>query len=697
MGIVANLLGLVGTIFNWVIVITVFQYATYFGNSQGMLVAWGILRDLGNIILLFGFIFMGICTILDIQSYSAKKALPALLIFAVLLNFSLFAAEVVVDGTNLLSASLFQQAGQSLLGSASCGSSATLANDASCAQVGIAGAIIQESAASSLLGSTNIPTDPTKQLLTYSATILFMGIVLIVLLAASVMFFTRAVMLTILLIISPIGFAGMAIPPLQGMASEWWRRLISNAVFAPVFLLLVFVSLKVMGSVQTALVGSSGGNLANALSQPSVSIGNILILYGLVIGFMIAALMFARSSGVAGAQFATKFAQRTVLAPVNGARRLMGAGASNVGGFAYRSTVGAAAAGTARRYNSLIGNLRARGGVIGDVAKVTDYTFGGNIENALHKAQSAKIGSSRSYDEQKKFEAGRDAETSHANEIGRLRGGLSAGLRTANGDVAGNDQIQRAIQGLPQNDLENVLKTLKEDQLARVAMLMSSDKLDKALDSKELNASIKEQLVHGRFAAVDDAVKKFRNGTGNFDEVKAAARKLSNKEIKMLAVNNADLYGSLAGITNDASKATGTGESVWSNDQINDINKNEALTTSQRKLAFDTKRVEQLKNEIGKPGGGNSTTKTNLVQSMAPKDLADAPQSLLRDGAVIDALNIPQLSAIMAKDELDTTERTNIMVRIAGRGPGNAQYEAVKKYINGNAIAASWWQNPVFI
>ena len=64
LGLAGFLLGLVGSLFNWIVVITVFQFGSYFGNSTGLLTAWGILRDMGNIMLLFGFILMGVMIIL---------------------------------------------------------------------------------------------------------------------------------------------------------------------------------------------------------------------------------------------------------------------------------------------------------------------------------------------------------------------------------------------------------------------------------------------------------------------------------------------------------------------------------------------------------------------------------------------------------------------------------------------------------
>jgi hypothetical protein len=107
--ITSLLLGLAGVIFNWAVLVVVFEFSKYFGNSPGMTLAWGILRDFANIGLLFGFVFMGIATILDLHKYPWKQALPKLVIYAVLLNFSLFATEAIIDATNVVSATLYKQ------------------------------------------------------------------------------------------------------------------------------------------------------------------------------------------------------------------------------------------------------------------------------------------------------------------------------------------------------------------------------------------------------------------------------------------------------------------------------------------------------------------------------------------------------------------------------------------------------------
>jgi hypothetical protein len=139
------LLGIAGTLFNWLILKTVFQFSQLIGNSPGLLIAWGILRDMGNLVLLFGFIFIGLATILDLHTYTARKTLPKLIIFAVLMNFSLFTAEAVIDTSNALSATIANQASTNNCaseGTATAGSGEV--SQAECAvRYGIAGHIIQ--------------------------------------------------------------------------------------------------------------------------------------------------------------------------------------------------------------------------------------------------------------------------------------------------------------------------------------------------------------------------------------------------------------------------------------------------------------------------------------------------------------------------------------------------------------------------
>lgn len=338
--VAAGILGLANYLLGWSTYITVFQFGNLVGNSDGLLAAWGVMRDVANIVLLFGFIFLGVSTILNLPSseYTAKKAIPSLIIFALLLNFSLFAVEAVIDVSNAFATSIYEQATG---GSGVC-ESTTGTVDCTFTQ-GIGGQVM------TLTGMTKIFdfTDGEKTfgkggattVVVYAGLIIFAVITTLVLAAAAIMLIIRAVVLAFLMVTAPIGFAGMAIPPLHEMAQRWWKELLSQAFFAPIYFLLALVSLKIMSGVITALTPSSsvattstGQNLLaaaatasnSAASASTVTVADqnlaavftssvsgghasnitIVMTFALIIGFMVAALMFAKSSSAHGTSIA---------------------------------------------------------------------------------------------------------------------------------------------------------------------------------------------------------------------------------------------------------------------------------------------------------------------------------------------------------------------------------------------------------
>lgn len=330
------LLWISGLLFNWVIIRTVFEFGQYFGNSAGLLLAWSIMRDIGNIVLLFGFIFMGIATILNTHSmdeYSAKKALPRLIIFAILLNFSLFASQAVIDVSNAFGSTFAIQAGVNCQES-----SQTTGGENNCANQGISGRILTVTGMASPFTTDfikqqaeGIGDDAPRQIVMYIGSALFVTITAVVLAAGAIMLAIRAVTLIFLMITSPVGFAGMAVPQFQGLARKWWDALISQAFFAPVYILLILMSVKVAGEL------SNGQSLVTALASGNSDKMQMVLVFMIAIGLMVASLMVAKKIGAMGANFATSTAGGAVLGTY---------------GFIGRRTIGAASNAAASRITS---------------------------------------------------------------------------------------------------------------------------------------------------------------------------------------------------------------------------------------------------------------------------------------------------------------------------------------------------------
>lgn len=328
LGFANFMLGIAGVLLNWVVVKTVFQFSTLVGNSEGLLTAWGILRDIGNLVLLFGFVLMGIGTILDTNKLPDKKAIPMLILFAILLNFSIFAAEAVIDTSNVLTSVLYSQANTDPCTTETC----TINN-------GIAGHIMQSTGLSGIYGLK--PADAgegTKKFVVLIGLSLFSLIGTVVLFATALMLAFRAIVLTGLIILSPIGFAGMAIKPLEKMARRWWHTLIHQAFFAPILFLLLFVTLKVTEGFSSV---SNNNSLAQALTGAGTSNMGIIMVFVLISGGLIASLMAAKQFGAMGADYAVKTAGNIV-----------GGAAFGTGAFIGRRTIGAGSAALGRTIRS---------------------------------------------------------------------------------------------------------------------------------------------------------------------------------------------------------------------------------------------------------------------------------------------------------------------------------------------------------
>ncbi len=309
LAIAGTVVGLAGGLFNLSLEVLVFQFATYFGNSAGMLLGWSMLRDVGNILLVFGFVSIGVETILNVGHYSVGKTLPRLVIFAVLLNFSLFVTEAIIDTTNAVAVAVHQQA-----------YAKECANQPSGCFVekGIAAQVLAVSGIGSLpdawsragevfsIGSG----DKLQRIIAYVLSTIFMVTTAAVLFFGAFLILSRAITLAFLMITSPIGFAGMAIPALNKVAKDWWKALINNALFAPAFVLLMFVSLQVASGVRYSLAGGKEvPSIVDALvvSVQTLDFGGLLVFL-LVIGFMFGALLAAKQFGVMGAETMTKMA-----------------------------------------------------------------------------------------------------------------------------------------------------------------------------------------------------------------------------------------------------------------------------------------------------------------------------------------------------------------------------------------------------
>lgn len=543
------ILGLAGTVFNWVVIRTVFQFGTYFGTNEGMLIAWGVMRDIANIGLLFGFIFMGVLLILNVDGgghghgggVSAKKAIPRLIIFAVLLNFSLFASQAVIDVANAFSSSFATLAGESCTTRTSTGtaSDADQTNE-ECSNVGISGQILKAAGLTSIWDSENRDIDTAmKNLLdrpySYAVSLMLLSVFVLVtamvLLAGSIMLIIRVVILSLLMVTSPIGFAGMAIPKLQGIASMWWSKLMSQAFFAPVYLLLIFISIKL-----TEGLSSGEATLANALiaNQGTSVAGNmqVVMVFMVVIGFMIASLIAATKMGAMGAKFATQsvagatvgfagFAGRRTLGAASGnvAKRIASSNYARSNGFGSRFAYNIANKGATASYSARTGINNITKGAGLDIGSA-----GKNVSHGIHGIEEAEVKKRKEFAEKTLAQtpAEQAAEKRLKDEKDRIKLYKEAAKEELD---RGNEPEESALKAQKEKHTEAAAARLKDVNTKKqaVAKLEADGIWGNELDEqKKALAALEEE--HGQASEIEAAdiasrQKRMSDRGARFDKI----------------------------------------------------------------------------------------------------------------------------------------------------------------------------------
>ncbi|HQU07746.1 MAG: hypothetical protein B7X04_02660 [Parcubacteria group bacterium 21-54-25] len=297
----------------------IYYTVTNAGNSINSLgpiqTAWEVFRDLGNIILVFGFIAIGIATILDNASYGAKKALPKLLIVALMLNFSLFAAEFIVDTGNMFATQFYTQINGGPLPTTNASFLSQVSNEP------ISNILMDRLQLTTIYNINNpgsgAASAATKNPQQHWFITFMLGIVLFIVTAfvlgtIALMLITRFVILVFLLIVSPFGFIGLAgIPLISTYSKKWWSELTDQVLLAPVLMLLLLVALKLVQSA-TFLQGASATYASATSGNNLQAITTLLVGFTIIIGLMIAALIIAKSLSGKAAAFATKTQGRMI-------------------------------------------------------------------------------------------------------------------------------------------------------------------------------------------------------------------------------------------------------------------------------------------------------------------------------------------------------------------------------------------------
>jgi len=280
-------LWLVGQFFDKSVEYSVTSFSTL-ANSDSIKIGWKTLRDVANLFFIFILLYAAIGMILQLPSVNGRRILVSVIIVALLINFSAFFTRIVIDASNVAATQFYNAVSKSETARIGVGEG----------QLEISG--IAATFMNALPIHSVLATAPGRGIinaigLSFGAVIMML-VAIFIFLAAAILFVVRTVTLLFLIILSPFAFLMYAFPNQQGLYNKWWDTLLKQAFFAPLYLLMVWVTIKFL----------KGGALEQILAQEGSSPVLITLNFLIAIGFMFGALIIAKSLGAKGASAAMK-------------------------------------------------------------------------------------------------------------------------------------------------------------------------------------------------------------------------------------------------------------------------------------------------------------------------------------------------------------------------------------------------------
>jgi hypothetical protein len=254
MSLLVLLSGVLGTIMMWITNATLSIPVIPNHGVDIVTVGWTFTRDLVNMFFILIAVFIGLATVLRVQSYEVKKTLPTLIIIVLLVNFSGVLVGVLVDFSNLVT-NFFLTGIES--------------NDfnQSFQVIGAKG----QNLGDQLVGLvTNLGGSPANYisalitpLMSIWVIIIFYFVLILALLVIVLVFFMRTVYLWIIVILAPIAFASYILPATRSFWNSWWKNLTQWSIVGIPISFFLYLSSKIITTSGSANIT---GNFTNTAS-----------------------------------------------------------------------------------------------------------------------------------------------------------------------------------------------------------------------------------------------------------------------------------------------------------------------------------------------------------------------------------------------------------------------------------------------
>jgi hypothetical protein len=594
-----------GYFLNTVLDYTVTNATEGIKGISGINIAWSTIRDVANMSFIFILLYIAISTILGLSGSQWKKTLVNVVIAAILINFSMFFTKIIIDASNVVTLGFYRQI-----------------IPAGSVTKGLSDSIMQPLGLSTLYNGSNATldtiTEPLKVAIISIGGSFFMIATAFTFIAVSVMFLVRYVTIIFLIVLSPLAFMGYALPQIASHTAKWWKQLFGQAIFAPLYMLMLWVVLTIIGGGGFVCVGAGGKPIDNfagmfdGIVQGTTNSGGVLsgscpagpismvLNYVIIISFVLGALTIAKQTSEQAGGAAQKI--------VGGALGL-GVGATALAG---RQTIGRFVGGSlAKSENARVAQIgnRLRAGSF-DIRSPLNAASGAmGFDNVAGSAggKGGVVASDKAFRETMGMKGSTTAKAAQAQasqnrDVGSIKRGLAAKAAGAPDNHPDVVAMNNSINNMSNKETTDLVAK-NRDYLKNPEFVsrLSSQQLAAVHDSDDTSAPEKAALVNARFSGINSAVGAIpAGGVLPPGPDKDAVANLSEKELDLLdptVVSNPAFVGALK------------------HSQFEYITTKSQKFTTAQKAAMKTQRVVQNTSAV--------TSDPNAILSMNAKDVAN--------------------------------------------------------------------------
>lgn len=278
----------------------------FFDSVPALKEVWLVVRNISSIFIIFILLYSSINIIIGQGSDSqAKELIGKIIIAGLLINFSLFFAKVLIDGSNLVSLQFYRAIAPQSAGGL--GNVSNSFKDGGLSDV--------------FMSSLKLPQIYNNKAFLKSADIfanisiatvggaIMMITAAISFLAVAMAIMARTAILIFVMSLSPLYFAAMIFPQLKSKADDLRDLFVGQLIFMPTYLFLMYVALKLISSPGfSSIFNQSATGIAPPGEGPfGPTFIGVIIQYVIALLFINAPLIMAIKMGAVGAKWGQGF------------------------------------------------------------------------------------------------------------------------------------------------------------------------------------------------------------------------------------------------------------------------------------------------------------------------------------------------------------------------------------------------------